>query len=212
VNKDMKQFIDSLRSAAYLSNVSTSPPPSYSSPPSSFTSTFHLHNPIGTPSSSPPEGFLSSAYTAATGTISLEFFQRLRSTRSSWTRSEPLVWEVWTLKFNCLKDDANEHAFNAISIEDQLFDKMLSIVQIVNNSQYLPPMPSQSEVDNIFDTSFSDVQPYNFKVIQVLCNLQKCLTCFTYPKKIDLIQNWLWPNARDLKPCGYGQEFGATCD
>lgn len=57
--------------------------------------------------------------------------------------------------------------FNKTSIEDQLFDKMLSVVQIMNNcksSKYLPSMPSQSELDNVFDTSYPDAQPYNFKV------------------------------------------------
>lgn len=71
---------------------------------------------------------------------------------------------MWSLKFNCLKEDANEGAFNKTAIDEQLFDKMLSIVQIVNNAQYLPTMPSLSEVDNVFDTNYSNVQPYNFKV------------------------------------------------
>lgn len=46
-------------------------------------------------------GFLSSAYTAATGSISLEFL--IKNSSRAWTFTEPLVWEVWTLKFNCLK-------------------------------------------------------------------------------------------------------------
>ncbi|OTF72045.1 autophagy-related protein 101-like protein, partial [Euroglyphus maynei] len=59
----------------------------------------------------------------------------------------------------------NESLFNNISIEDQLFDKISSIVTIVNQpNAFLPVMPSESELDNVFDTSYSDIQPYNFRI------------------------------------------------
>lgn len=107
---------------------------------------------------------LSSLYstTSATGSISLEFLLKNKSRPFVF---DSLVWEVWTLKINCLKDGLNESPFNKTSIEDQLFDKITSIVSIVNQpNAFLPAMPSESELDNVFDTSYSDIQPYNFKI------------------------------------------------
>lgn len=155
VNRDIKTFTEALRTASFRSQASTSP----SSPPS-FSSTFiDPYSPIPSPSSE-DVGFLTSA--ASSGTIFLEFLTK--SSRSTWSFSEPLVWEVWSLKFNCLKEDTNEDAFNKTAIDEQLFDKVLSIVQIVNNAQYLPTMPSLSEVDSVFDTNYPNAQPYNFKI------------------------------------------------
>lgn len=107
----------------------------------------------------------------STGTISLEFFLKTRSNTSFLNFSEPLIWEVWSLKFNCLKDDSREESFNNSSIEDQLFDKVLSIVSSINHGSYLPEMPAFSEVENVFDTSYALVQPYNFKVRDLLTEL-----------------------------------------
>ncbi|KAF7490035.1 Autophagy-related protein [Sarcoptes scabiei] len=99
----------------------------------------------------------------ATGSISLEF--NLKNKNRRFTFSDALTWEVWTLKINCLNDYDKELLLNKSSIEDQLFDKILSIVSIVNNSNaFLPSMPIQSELDNVFDTSYPDAQPYNFKI------------------------------------------------
>ncbi len=97
------------------------------------------------------------------GAISLEFYcQR----RGRWPFNEtPLVWEIWTLKINC---DSNESQ-QKVRVEDVLLEKLLTIVQIMNSSKcYLPEMPNQQNSDSIFDTNYSDAQPYIFKVFIVL--------------------------------------------
>jgi len=47
---------------------------------------------------------------------------------------------------------------------DVLTDKILYIAEVMNRQDYLPHMPSEAEVDLIFDTTYPDVQPYLFKV------------------------------------------------
>ncbi len=106
------------------------------------------------------------------GAISLEFYcQR----RGRWPFNEtPLVWEIWTLKINC---DSNESQ-QKVRVEDVLLEKLMTIVQIMNSSKcYLPEMPNQQNSDSIFDTNYSDAQPYIFKVFIVVLYLfvSKCL-------------------------------------
>lgn len=107
-------------------------------------------------------GYLTNASTAAIGTITLEFF--LKSPRL-FQQPEPLVWEMWSLKMNQLKEGTDEEMFNNSLFDEQLFDKMLSIVQVINSHKsYVPNMPTKRDVENVFDCRYSDAQPYNFKV------------------------------------------------
>lgn len=88
VNRDIKNFVEQLLSLAVSNNNSTA------------LTNLRYPNSLPVVDSYADMGSLSSAYTAATGTISLEFL--IKSSRT-WTFAEPLVWEVWTLKVNCLK-------------------------------------------------------------------------------------------------------------
>ena len=45
-----------------------------------------------------------------------------------------------------------------------LGEKVMYIAETLNKHEYVPKMPNQSELDLVFDTSFSDVQPYLYKV------------------------------------------------
>jgi autophagy-related protein 101 len=49
-------------------------------------------------------------------------------------------------------------------VSDMITDKIFYITEVMNRHDYIPKMPNQSELDLIFDTSFPDVQPYNFIV------------------------------------------------
>ena len=54
---------------------------------------------------------------------------------------------------------------SATKIEDQLSHKVLDIIKMVNDDRCaLPHMPPQSNLDSVFDTSFSDLQPYLFNL------------------------------------------------
>jgi len=54
---------------------------------------------------------------------------------------------------------------SAIKLEDLLSHKLLDIVKIVNDDRCsLPQMPTLPNLDTVFDTSFSDLQPYLFNL------------------------------------------------
>ncbi|KAJ3645670.1 hypothetical protein Zmor_023311 [Zophobas morio] len=98
------------------------------------------------------------------GQITLEFFQRKPRTR--WLfQSECIPWEVWTVRVDLLTfaNEGERQAYRE-KVGELLADKIFSIAEIMNRHDYLPKMPSQSELDLIFDTSYPDVQPYLFKV------------------------------------------------
>ena len=43
--------------------------------------------------------------------------------------------------------------------------KMLTIAEAMNNhEQFTPKVPSQQELESVYDTSFHDIQPFLFKV------------------------------------------------
>lgn len=94
---------------------------------------------------------------ACNGIINLEFYFR----NNRWKISDPhLVWEIWTVKLNCEQRTPS----NVPSLEDILLEKMFQIAQTVNSDRFLPPVVSQQNLGNIFDTSHPDVQPYLFKI------------------------------------------------
>lgn len=97
------------------------------------------------------------------GQISLEFYQKKRA---RWPfPPESIPWEVWTLKISIVTL-SNEHERQIFreQVGDVLADKVLAITAAMNRLDFVPKMPNQSEVELIFDTSYSDVQPYLFKI------------------------------------------------
>lgn len=69
------------------------------------------------------------------------------------------------------------------TVAEGLSELVYTIVQCVNRQQYMPPTPTRSGVDDVFDTSFVDVQPYLYK-LQYKVNdgrqnrKRKCAKCF----------------------------------
>ncbi|CAH1782809.1 unnamed protein product [Owenia fusiformis] len=98
-----------------------------------------------------------------TGQISLEFFQKKRG---RWPfPSECIPWEVWTIKVDIITL-ANEHERQICrdKVSEILSEKILYIAQNMSKHEYVPKMPNKSEMDLVFDTSISDVQPYLHKI------------------------------------------------
>ena len=44
------------------------------------------------------------------------------------------------------------------------FNQVMYIAEVMNKHDYVPKMPSQADLELIFDTSYQDVQPYLFKI------------------------------------------------
>lgn len=97
------------------------------------------------------------------GQISLEFFQKKPS---RWLfQQECIPWEVWTVRLELITlNNEGERQICREKVGELLTDKILYITEVMNRHDYLPKMPNQSELDLIFDTSYTDVQPYLFKV------------------------------------------------
>ncbi|CAH0398265.1 unnamed protein product [Chilo suppressalis] len=96
------------------------------------------------------------------GSISLEFFQKRRA---RWPfQPECVPWEVWTVY--CELTERSEHDMHSKheSVVEMLQDKIVFITEIINRHEYVPKMPSRSDADLVFDTSYSDIQPYLFKI------------------------------------------------
>lgn len=95
------------------------------------------------------------------GQISLEFFQKKPS---RWFQPECIPWEVWTIRLELITlNNEDERQVCREKVGEILTDKILYITEVMNRHEYLPKMPSQSELAMIFDTSYHDIQPYLFK-------------------------------------------------
>lgn len=97
------------------------------------------------------------------GQISLEFFQKKPS---RWLfQSECTPWEVWTIRLELITlNNEDERQVCREKVGEMLTDKVLYITEVMNRHDYLPKVPSQSDLALIFDTSYHDIQPYLFKL------------------------------------------------
>ncbi|CAA3006463.1 autophagy-related 101 [Olea europaea subsp. europaea] len=60
---------------------------------------------------------------------------------------------------------SHRNSESAIKLEDLISQKLLDIVRIANSEKcILPQMPTQPNLDTVFDTSFSDLQPYLYNI------------------------------------------------
>ncbi|XP_055680594.1 autophagy-related protein 101 [Lutzomyia longipalpis] len=105
---------------------------------------------------------LRSNESCGSGQISLEFFQKKKN---RWPFApECIPWEVWTVRLDLINlYTEDERQLCREQVGDMLTEKILYISEVMNRHDYVPRMPSQSEMDLIFDTTFPDVQPYLFK-------------------------------------------------
>jgi autophagy-related protein 101 len=100
---------------------------------------------------------------SSSGIISLEFFQKKRM---RWPFSpESIPWEVWVLKIDIVTPP-NEHERQLLreKVSETLAEKILYIAEVMSKHEYVPKLPSQSDLDLVFDVSFGEVQPYCFKI------------------------------------------------
>jgi len=97
------------------------------------------------------------------GEISLQFFQKKPAT---WPfTSECIPWEIWTIRLELISlQTEDERQVCREKVGELLADKIFYITNLINMQEYLPKMPNQLELQDIFDTSYPDVQPYLFKL------------------------------------------------
>lgn len=125
------------------------------------------------------------------GTLSLEFYTK-RASRWPFNDSK-IVWELWNIKLLLITPASpsaiggttgennryyhhhqhhhyhhfhqQRHSESATRLEDLLSHKIFDIIKVVNGHKCsLPQMPTQPNLDTVFDTSFSDLQPYLYNL------------------------------------------------
>ena len=70
-------------------------------------------------------------------------------------------------------------------VGEMLGEKVMYIAETLNRHEYVPKMPNQSELDLVFDTTFSDVQPYLYKVCRLKTYFSQIFSplCHQYTNK-----------------------------
>uniref|UniRef100_A0AAF5DMA2 Autophagy-related protein 101 n=1 Tax=Strongyloides stercoralis TaxID=6248 RepID=A0AAF5DMA2_STRER len=101
------------------------------------------------------------------GTCVLEFYQRKnKPTVSVNTKTEGTVWERWLLNIEVTTYSGSDRlAEMKVSVGELISEKILYICSKANRSNYLPIIPKFQELNNVFDDSFSDCQPYLFRIL-----------------------------------------------
>ena len=98
------------------------------------------------------------------GTISLEFYRIDKRIATSFLPRH-VVWEAWTINIEIIHlMSVRTITLNNIRLFDQITEAIFYINEIVNQSSYVPKLTDMDQTNLIFDMSFSDVQPYLFKV------------------------------------------------
>ncbi|CAF3516859.1 unnamed protein product [Rotaria sordida] len=100
------------------------------------------------------------------GQITLEFYQKKKS---RWMfKPEEIPWEIWTIKIEQMQlSSENERQFMREKLSDSLTERIFQITEIINKPDYVPKPPHLSELDLVFDTSYTDIQPYLFKNVRI---------------------------------------------
>ncbi|XP_039255518.1 autophagy-related protein 101-like [Styela clava] len=106
---------------------------------------------------------LSASATTISGTITIEFYQKRRN---RWPfPDESIPWEIWNLVITeKLLTTESERQVAQENIGSRLAEKIFCVTEAMNRHDFVPKMPTQSDVDLVFDTSFPDIQPYLFKI------------------------------------------------
>jgi autophagy-related protein 101 len=96
------------------------------------------------------------------GQISLEFYQKRKG---KWLfGAECVPWEIWTVKLNVITlSNEHERQICREKAGESLAEKVLCIAEAMNRRDYVPK-PNQSELSNVFDVSFKDIQPYLHRI------------------------------------------------
>eukprot|EP00112_Aurelia_sp_Birch-Aquarium-sp1_P000880 Seg1085.12 transcript_id=Seg1085.12/GoldUCD/mRNA.D3Y31 product="Autophagy-related protein 101" protein_id=Seg1085.12/GoldUCD/D3Y31 len=106
---------------------------------------------------------LRSSESHKSGQISLEFYQRKKNQWPFPTESVP--WELWTVKVDIvtLTNESEKESLRE-KLAEELGDKVRCIADLINRPEYVPKMPNESELENVFDSKYKEVQPYLHKI------------------------------------------------
>ncbi|KAH9495732.1 hypothetical protein Btru_013107 [Bulinus truncatus] len=99
------------------------------------------------------------------GQIVLEFY---RKQRNRWLfQGDVFPWEVWSIKLDIINlSTENEKAEFKEKLSEQVMEKVFTILDVINRHEYVPSTPPKEDEELVYDTSFTDIQPYLFRISQ----------------------------------------------
>ncbi|CAJ0605041.1 unnamed protein product [Cylicocyclus nassatus] len=61
-----------------------------------------------------------------------------------------------------------------VSVAESVGEIVLQVCSSINRQQYLPKMPTRTELSNVFDSNLPDCQPYLFKRVPQRRAVMEC--------------------------------------
>jgi len=97
------------------------------------------------------------------GQIQLEFYQK-KKWRWPFTY-ENIPWEIWIMKVNIVNlPNESERQKHRCTAGEELAEAVCSVASAMNRNEFVPRARLREDLDLIFETKYSDIQPYLFKV------------------------------------------------
>ncbi|XP_063711200.1 autophagy-related protein 101-like [Symsagittifera roscoffensis] len=95
------------------------------------------------------------------GQLHLEFFEKRRP-RWPLRMEENIPWEIWTFQLKMVDFYDKEQFLQQLS--STIIEKILLISEAITSTEYVPKIPVLSDLNLIFDTSFTNLQPYLHRI------------------------------------------------
>ncbi|XP_059143687.1 autophagy-related protein 101-like isoform X3 [Physella acuta] len=97
------------------------------------------------------------------GQIMLEFY---RKQKNRWLfQADVFPWEVWSIKLDIIHiATENERTDFKTRLSEQVMEKVFYILDVINRHEYVPSTPPKEDEELVYDTTFTDIQPYLFRI------------------------------------------------
>ncbi|VDN18202.1 unnamed protein product [Gongylonema pulchrum] len=97
--------------------------------------------------------------------IDLEFYQKKKR---SWPLPDyQIPWEIWQLQLAIVRIKEREYWERMREeLADSVSEVVLKTCSLINRPQFVPQMPTRSDVANVFDTTYPECQPYLMRIVR----------------------------------------------
>ncbi|KAA0202724.1 autophagy-related protein 101 [Hyalella azteca] len=102
------------------------------------------------------------AVVPTSGKVALEFYEK-KQKRWPLGGENSVAWEVWNVQLGVTQPSSERWSFRE-ALCSKVRECIWDILQAVHRHDYVPPNPTHLELGNVYETEYSDVQPYLFKV------------------------------------------------
>ncbi|KAF2345529.1 Autophagy-related protein 101 [Trinorchestia longiramus] len=109
---------------------------------------------------------MAQAVVPTSGKVALEFYEKKKK---SWLfpNDSSVAWEVWNVRLGVTQPSSERWQFREM-LGSKVRERIWDILQSVHRHDYAPPNPTHLDLASVYETEYSDVQPYLFKVNMTL--------------------------------------------